>query len=165
MTGNYTDVHFNCAFLSLSIDRAYFHLIYATRNAKGILEFRSVEKKAVTEQERVRATAQRSHRETKSGQTELAFETPQGLSISIRSEQRNRLKQAEHRLFELLDQGPMRYEELQPRILEIPLVWKSDLDSMLMTLFKEGRVLIKALAPRQRGPKEGNLIELATAAR
>lgn len=54
-------------------DRAYFHLVYATRNPKGIIEFRRIEKQTVNEQDAVRTTAQREHREAKTGQAELAF--------------------------------------------------------------------------------------------
>src|SRR5258708_5464482 len=39
-------------------DRAYFHLIYATRSPKGVIKFRDVEKQTVREQDTVRATAQ-----------------------------------------------------------------------------------------------------------
>jgi len=42
-------------------DRAYFHLVYATRSAKGIEKFRDVEKQVATEQEAVRERAQREH--------------------------------------------------------------------------------------------------------
>lgn len=54
-------------------DRAYFHLIYATRNPKGMEEFRKVERKVVTAQEDIRAIAQRVNREQRSGQPEFDF--------------------------------------------------------------------------------------------
>lgn len=38
-------------------DRAYFHLVYATRNPKGIIEFRRVEKQTTNEQDAVRTAA------------------------------------------------------------------------------------------------------------
>ncbi len=66
-------------------NRAYFHLIYATRSPKGITEFRAVEKKAFVEQETVRATAQRDHREQRTGQTELPF-NPTTADSSARNE-------------------------------------------------------------------------------
>lgn len=52
-------------------DRAYYHLVYATRNQKGILEFRKVEEASVYEQEQVRLTAKRQEREHRTGQSEL----------------------------------------------------------------------------------------------
>src|ERR1019366_8815190 len=44
-------------------DRAYFHLVYATRNPKGIIKFREVEKRVVAAQDQVRNDAQRDDRE------------------------------------------------------------------------------------------------------
>ena len=158
-TGAYTYVT-STRILKPLHDRAYFHLIYATRNPKGILKFRDVEKLTVKEQDKVRAAAQRIHRESKTGQTELAFDLPKELSNTIQSERAHRLKQAHQRLLDLLKQGPIPYEKLQPLILEIPLVWNTDLNAKLMDLHKADRVTIKGLAPRQRTPKAGNLIQL-----
>ncbi|MEP6540016.1 MAG: hypothetical protein ABJF23_32110, partial [Bryobacteraceae bacterium] len=140
-------------------ERAYFHLAYATRNPKGISKFRDVEKQTVREQEAVRVTAQREHREQSSGQTEIAFEPTGELSSSIQGERVRRLQEAEQRLYSLLRRGPMPYEKLQPRILELRLVWKSDFDTMLVLAHKEGRLAIQGLEPRQRNPKAGNIIE------
>jgi three-Cys-motif partner protein len=139
-------------------DRAYFHLIYGTRNPKGILEFRKVEKQTVKEQDEVWAAAQQMYRETKTGQAEFAFGLSQDLSQAIQAERVDRLKQAQARLFEILKQGPVPFERLQPMILETPLVWKSDLDSMLMNLRQAQRIVIDGLTPRQRVPRAGNFI-------
>ncbi len=158
-TGAYTFVT-STRILKPLHDRAYFYLIYATRNPKGILEFREVEKQTLKEQDKVRAAAQRAHRETKTRQTELGFEPPNELSNTIQSERAHRLKQAQQRLLELLKQGPIRYGKLQPLILEIPLVWNTDLNSMLMELNKAERITIQSLAPRQRTARADNLIQL-----
>jgi three-Cys-motif partner protein len=139
-------------------DRAYFHLIYATRNPKGILEFREVERQMIKEQDRVRSTAQRVNREIKTGQTEIAFEMPQELSSTIQAERARRLEQAKQRLFDLIARQPILYEKIQPVILEIPLVWNTDLNHMLMHLHQAGRITIQGLGPRQRAPRAGNLI-------
>lgn len=141
-------------------DRAYFHLVYATRNPKGILKFRDVEKQTVKAQDTVRATAQREHREQRTGQTEIAFEPTQELSGTIQEERAQRLREAETRLFNLLQQGPILYEKLQPLILEIPLVWNTDLNTILQRAHRDGRLHILGLAPRQRTPKGGNSIQL-----
>lgn len=139
-------------------DRAYFHLVYATRSPKGVLEFRDVEKQTVTEQDIIRTTAQREHRETKTGQAELIFAPTNDLSNVIREERDRRLQEAENRLSGILRNGPISYEQLQPRILEIPLVWNTDLSRILMDGHKEGRLFIHGLAARQRIPKAGNMI-------
>ena len=139
-------------------DRAYFHLVYATRSPKGVIKFRDVEKQVVKEQDAVRTIAQREHREERSGQTEIAFESTSDLSNSIREERVQRLQEAETRLYDLVRQGPMRYEQLQPLILEIPLVWNTDLNAMLMREHRNARLHIDGLALRQKVPKAGNII-------
>ena len=44
------------------IDQTHFHLIYATRNPKGVEVFKEVEKKAIQVMERARAEAQQRRR-------------------------------------------------------------------------------------------------------
>ncbi len=66
--------------------RAYFHLIYATRSPKGVEKFRDVEKRLVTEQDQVRHTAQREHRIRRTGQNELSFEQSESLSSVVEGE-------------------------------------------------------------------------------
>ena len=141
-------------------DRAYFHLVYATRNPKGVIKFRDVEKQTVTEQDAIRATAQREHRETRTGQTELIFAQRNDLSNVIQQERARRLEEAENRVFAILQQGPIRYEQLQPRILEIPLVSNTDLNKILLAEQDKGRLRIDGLTTRQRVPKAGNTIML-----
>jgi three-Cys-motif partner protein len=157
VAGTYTYVT-STRILKPHSDRAYFHLVYATRNPKGIIEFRDVEKRAVTEQDVIRTTAQREHRETKTGQTELIFAPNSGLSNVIQDERIRRLREAQNRLFTILQQGPIFYEQLQPRILEIPLVWNSDFNKMLIDAHNTGRLRIDGLTARQRVPKAGNKI-------
>lgn len=159
--GNYPYVTSTRILKPLS-DRAYFHLVYATRNPKGILEFRDVERKTVKEQDAIRTTAQREHRETKTGQSELAFEPTQELSRTTQDERNRRLQEAKERLHGILRQGPIPYEELQPRILELPLVWNTDLNGMLMVARQNGTIAIDGMGERDRTPKKGCVIRLST---
>lgn len=82
------------------------------------------------------------------------------LSNVIREERTRRLQEAQSRLFSILQQGPIRYEHLQPRILEIPLVWNTDLSKLLIAEHKAGRLIIVGLSTRQRVPQAGNRIWL-----
>jgi hypothetical protein len=140
-------------------DRAYFHLVYATRNAKGIEKFRDVEKKVVAQQELVRERAQRERREERSGQGELFFEanTP---SKRLEEDRHLQLRKAEALLAAILKSGSSRFEDLQPRILELPLVWTSDLTSMLLEGCRSGHLAIEGLRPRERTPKPGHIVRL-----
>lgn len=140
-------------------DRAYFHLVYATRNSKGIEKFREVEKKVVTEQEAVRKRAQREHREDRSGQAEMDF----GAGITsprLRDEREQQLLKADFRLVSLLRDGPILYEVLKPRVLELRLVWPSDLNEILLQGHRSGRFLIEGLRSCERTPKAGCKIRL-----
>jgi three-Cys-motif partner protein len=140
-------------------DRAYFHLVYATRNPKGIEKFRDVEKKVVTEQEAVRRRAQREHREDKSGQAEMDFGS--GVpSPGLQDQREQQLRKADERLISLLQKGPVLYEVLKPRVLELRLVWSSDLNEILVQGHRSGRFLIEGLRPRERTPKAGCKIRL-----
>ena len=142
-------------------DRAYFHLVYATRSPKGIEKFRDVEKKVATEQEVVRQRAQREFRERKSGQAEIDFgsDTP---SRDLEWEREQQLRRADARVMALLENGPVRYELLLPQVLELPLVWKSDLNDILVRGDRSGRFVIEGRGPRQRIPKPGCSIRLGT---
>ena len=142
-------------------DRAYFHLVYATRSAKGIEQFREVEKKVVTEQQSVRQKAQREHRERKSGQAEIDFGADVQ-SPGFKHEREQQLRKADARLTALLEEGPVGYEVLQPRVLELPLVWNTDLNEMLVNGLRSGRLGIQGLGPRERTPKAGCTIRLKT---
>lgn len=153
LTGLYTYVT-STRILKPLQNRAYFHLVYATRNPKGIIKFREVERKTFAEQENVRATAQREDRELRTGQTELPFDAP--LAGSTRETERQKhLSSAHARLIEALDQGPILFEDLQPLILQIPLVWSSDLTKLLLDLKRDGQIAIEGMGPRERTPKEG----------
>lgn len=142
-------------------ERAYFHLVYATRSAKGVEQFREVEKRFVTEQEQVRAVAQREHRQLLTGQEELPFATPSTLARSLQDERVAQRQNARTRLFDLLQRGPRRYEDVLAALLQLPLFWKTDLNEVLAEERQAGRILIEGMTARQRVPKEGCLIRRA----
>jgi len=122
-------------------------------------EFRNVERKVVTAQESIRATAQREHREQRSRQPEFEF-SPENLSNVFLEERSQQLSKAEAKIIELLRKGPMPYEGLQPLILQLPLVWNSDLSRILQEMRKIGHIRIDGLDPRERAPKAGCTIRL-----
>ena len=141
-------------------ERAYFHLIYATRNPKGIEEFRGVEKRLVLAQGSVREIAQREHRQQRTGQGELLFGDSGTLSPSVRDERAAQRKAAKIHLFDLLQRGPRRYEDLLAHLLQLPLFWKTDLHDLLMEEYREDHIVIEGMRPRQRVPRERCIIRL-----
>jgi len=138
-------------------DRSYFYLVYGTRNWKGLLEFRGVEKKAVGEQERVRLTAKQIERIERTSQPELfsAAELAGG-PASFEEERAARLGTAFSQLSERLQRrGRTPYEEVVGQVLESPLVWESDLKAMITELRTKGQLEIEGLEGRQRMPRAG----------
>ena len=141
-------------------ERSYFHLVYGTRHWKGLIEFRNVEKKAVDEQEHVRGVAKTIHRVDRTSQTELFGMGTEKLGPRSSDEERNKeLNVAHAKLQKILPtHGSCNYETLIGKILETPLVWKSDLDGWLNNLRKEGQIEIPELKGRERTPKPGYAI-------
>jgi hypothetical protein len=115
----------------------------------------------VTEQQVVREKAQRENRERKSGQAEMDFgaDVP---SRDLQSERERQLREADATVMALLADGPVRYEVLQPLVLELPLVWNTDLNHILVDGDLSGRFVIEGRGPRQRIPKPGCTIRLGT---
>ncbi len=143
-------------------ERTYFHLVYATRKSKGIEEFRRVEKRVTREQNLIRSKAQKENRVRKSGQTELDFlSTPSATDLEERRTQF--LEIASTKVMTILRTGPTRYEHLLPRTLELPLVWETDVKSILLDGKTSGHLFIDGLGPRERSPKRGHTIRLRVA--
>ncbi len=145
--------------LKPTVDRTYFYLIYGTRHWKGLLEFRDVEKRFVREQERVRLTAKQRRRVEKTGQSEL-FSEP-SISTSSRSlyeERQNNIQNAIDRLKELIRTNQrIKYEDILGSLLELPLVWQSDVNELIMSL-RGTELDIEGLKPRERTPKRRHVI-------
>lgn len=140
-------------------DRTYFHLIYGTRHWKGVYEFRKVEKRFVDEQERVRTTAKQASRIDRTGQTEL-FAATEIVSDapSYEREKESQLKSALDRLRELLNsRGSIGYKEFMPLLLELPLVWESDVNEMVMNL-RAKELEVEGLKPKERTLKREHIL-------
>lgn len=147
-------------------DRTYFYLVYGTRHWKGLYEFRNVEKKFAGEQERIRTVAKQTSRIERTGQNELfgAMDTSAG-NPSFEIEREHQLSTASKRLQNtLLSCQQIRYEDLLPSLLELPLVWESDVKEMIMA--RCGRELeIVGMKPRERTVKPGHTLRSLISAR
>lgn len=144
-------------------DRSYFYLIYATEHWKGVQEFRKIEKKAIDIQEQVRDAAKFAARTEKTGQTDL-FGTAivEGNVMSYEQEREQQLIRGLNRFTQELKGLPsgIKYEELLGRVLEIPLVWESDLKKWIAHFLKKGDISIPDLGSNKRVPSRGNTILL-----
>lgn len=139
-------------------DRAYFHLIYATRHTKGLVEFRGVEKRLLSQQEQVRADAKQSARVMRSGQNEL-FRDADASALSLEEELVRHRSRARDLLMTLLEEkSPRRFEDLLPPMLETPLIDKPTARGIMVALRKEGHLAIEGMKPRQRLPDDGCIL-------
>src|SRR5262245_48245567 len=137
-------------------DRTHFHLIYATRNAKGVEVFKEAEKNAMTEMQQVRAKAHQREQEKKTRQTEL-FE-PEVLHStdyldSLRARYFTKAK-GQVRLL-LQGEGRVAYDDAWSLSLKEPLVWESDLKDWIKDWGNEGLLTIQGLKGKQKVPKIG----------
>jgi three-Cys-motif partner protein len=143
-----------------TVDRAYFYLVYGTRHPKGLVEFRHVEQREIQEQELVRLDAKQAQRVGKTGQPELfvASEAVAG-PPSFDEERRLNLETARGRLAKVLASGErVKYEDAQGSMLELPLVWESDVKAIVLDQQKRGAIDVLGLKPRERTPKPGHFL-------
>lgn len=143
-------------------DRTYFHLVYGTKNFKGLREFRGVEKKAIREQENIRTDAKARSAPEDAAQIAL-FDLPGGQTIdhvhSFKLERSKQTYHAKRQLEEALrERSPVRYDDVLKVLLERPLIWESDVKSWIAEMQGAGKIEIVGLTGRQRVPKDGNLI-------
>lgn len=143
-------------------DRTHFHLIYATRNPKGVQVFKEAEKKAMAVQEVARAEAQHRRRETKTGQP--SFLSSQELhDPSYYNSLRDRyLEKSQNLLRQTLQaQGRVPYDDAWVLALSQPMTWESDLKEWIHEWQKEGRLGLAGVKARQRVPHlgESNYLE------
>jgi len=141
-------------------ERSYFHLVYGTRHWKGLVEFREVERKTMSEQERVRSDAIQTSRERRSGQSELfdSLDVP-FVTRSLDEQRSEQLEGSQAQLGQLLiESGSIKYEVILGTLLENPLVWKSDIDNWLREMRSTGEIEIKDMSGRERTPKPGYVV-------
>ncbi len=136
-------------------DRTHFHLIYATRHLKGVEAFKKVEEKAMDVMERARADAQKRCRETKTGQTEFAFEGLMSHSCNYYDQLRDRyLKAAKGHVWALLTKRKrLLFEDAWVGALQFPLVWDSDVKAWIKAWKAEGSIRLEGLGPGEHAPK------------
>lgn len=143
-------------------DSTRFHLIYATRNEKGVEVFKEAEKKAMEKQEQERAEAQHKRREAKTLQRSF-FSAEESYNPSFYESLRDRyLAQSKDRVLQILRANKRcLYDEIWAGALESPLVWESDLKEWIAEWEKkkqlsiEGKKMIRQKVPHRN---EGNFL-------
>ncbi len=140
------------------IDRSHFHLIYATRNPKGIEVFKEAEKKAMQLMEAARAEARTRRREQRTGQPDLF--PAQVLSDSSYYDSlrdRHLAKSKDLVLKALKERNRVPYDELYALALTESLTWESDLKDWINEWKSAGNLTIEGMSSKQRVPHRGEI--------
>lgn len=138
-------------------DRTHFHLLYATRNARGVEVFKQVEKKAMEVMERARGQAQQRRRQEKSGQFEMfGAEDMHDPTYYDQLRERHLSASKRHVEDELATYGGLSYDDVWRAALSHPLVWESDLKDWLSQWRSEGQLEVEGLKSGERIPKRGS---------
>lgn len=146
-------------------NRTHFHLIYATRDRKGVEVFKEAEKKAMSEMEKARDEAQKREREERTGQTEFRLfsgtvtQEPSEHFRSLRERHMSRARAAVLALLRTKKQLP--YDEAWASAMTFPLTWESDLKDWIRDWELVGQLEIIGMKERQRVPQLGQNIRLA----
>ena len=144
-------------------DRTHFHLIYATRDPKGIEVFKDAEKKAMPVMEQTRDEVQKRGREERTGQTELAFSSmaTQDPSAYFRSLRERYMTRATAVVLDLLQsKKSVSYDKAWAEAMTFPLIWESDLKGWLGDWKNMGRLEFSGMKEMQRVPKRGQDIRI-----
>jgi three-Cys-motif partner protein len=144
-------------------DRTHFHLIYATRDPKGIEVFKDAEKKAMPVMERTRDEAQKRGRVERTGQTEFAFGsmTTQDPSLYFQSLRERYTSRAKTTILDLIrSKKRLPYDKAWAEAVRFPLTWENDLKEWLRDLESTGRLEFTGMKETQRVPQRGQNIRI-----
>lgn len=144
-------------------DRTHFHLIYATRDPKGIEVFKDAEKKAMPVMERTRDEAQKRGRVERTGQTEFAFGsmTTQDPSLYFQSLRERYTSRAKTTILDIIrSKKRLPYDKAWAEAVRFPLTWENDLKEWLRDLESTGRLEFTGMKETQRVPQRGQNIRI-----
>lgn len=131
-------------------NRSHFHLIYLSRNAKGLDVFKSEEKRSMSDMETARARAEQKQREKKTGRLEFTWpdDAPESDYFEfLRDRYRHLAQDAVSARLRIA--GRLAYDDAWNLWLRFPMVWESDLKDWI----KNSRVRVEGMAARDRVPK------------
>lgn len=142
-------------------DRTFFHLVCAGRHPEVVALFRDVEATVVGGKA---AVARRGARERKEKDSTLSlFENDSASAEDIRYRRlRDQGTLAARRQIEAtLADGPRRFGDIWPSVLESVHLRKRDLAAVILEMSNEGALVVEGKTPRQRTVKDDNLLRRA----
>jgi len=155
LTGNFSYV---CSAIVLhpEIDRTHFHLIYATRNPKGVEVFKDAEKKAMEVQEAARAGAHQRRRQVRTGQLDLLGSQDLHDPSHYNALRERYLAKSRSTVLSALEaRRRVPYDDAWALALSQPMAWESDLKEWIKEWQKQGHLTVEGMRPRQRVPHRG----------
>ena len=137
------------------INDIHYHLIYATRNEKGLEVFKKEERRAVEMMESARAKAQQRERESGGTLELLSSDEMHDTQFysSLRIKYRNKAESKVRAL--LASKKPVPYDFLWEAALTTPLVWVDDLNQFLSEQKKDGKLEFTGMDKHEKFPKHG----------
>lgn len=127
------------------IDRRYFHLIYATRNRRGVEVFKDAEQRAMEIQDQTRAEAKQRKRVKKTLQREFFGAEEMVHSRPIDMLRTRYLDHARKRVLEQFQANQrVPYEQALDAALAFPLVWQQDLKEWISEWQRTATLIMKA---------------------
>jgi len=137
-------------------DRTHFHLIYATRNLKGVDVFKKAEKTAMAAMEKARAEAQQRKRVIKTGQQELFASDHLHNPTHYDALRERFLGIGKSCILDLIkSRDRVLFDDVWAIALSHPLVWDSDVKKWIKGWTKKGIIKIEGMTARDRVPKRG----------
>jgi three-Cys-motif partner protein len=137
-------------------DRPLYFLLYGSRSAKGIEEFRACQIAALQEQSRTRAAVKIKHAETTSGQGEIFLSLHEMAGDDLLKGLQSERDAAARTILELTPMQPdaIRYDQLWPQVLGRNIVSKVNVNSIVATLRKEKVINIPEWEKGRRVPQD-----------
>jgi hypothetical protein len=125
-------------------DAFNFYLIYATRHAKGVEVFKSVEKRTEDRTHVVRADVQKRQRQERGGSFDLFEPTVLYRERKYQQLATDNRGRAQRRVLDLLQStGEVPYDNCWAEALQYSAVYQTDLRSWIDAWEKDGTVLVK----------------------
>jgi three-Cys-motif partner protein len=154
---------FTCAIPVMMPDRdaIHFHLVYGTRNYKGLEEFKKTEADAIVHMHQLRAEAQRRRDLERTGQAFLLGPEETYQERRFRHFHQRRIENAKTAVLEILGkEREVLYHELLLEAIQYSTVLEGDLREWLQQWVKDGLVQYINWEPRQKVPRAETLVRL-----
>ncbi len=143
------------------MDSFKFHLIYATRNRKGVEVFKNVEKRTEAMTHVIRADLQQREREAKSGNRELftpEVQYQENCYQRLARSNNARAKQSVRHLIETKSRVP--YDTCWGEALQFAAVYETDLRAWIIAWQQEGFLAVEGKVPKARVLSVGRGVSL-----